>query len=346
MNKKSAGLAVIGLGMASRPHLEALQLLGDNVRVTGIYNRSRKPAELIAEKSGYRIFDSVNEIAADRNTDGVILITPPHQRYDIVKVLAEAGKHILTEKPVERSTQSARELVEICEIANVKFGVVFQHRFRSGALRLSELVMSGKLGEIALVRADIPWWRDQNYYDVPGRGSYERDGGGVLISQAIHVLDLMLSLMGPVKTVQAFCATTKLHNLECEDFATGGLRFVSGAVGSIVATTATYPGSAESMVIDGTLGTATLKAGHLSVIWRNGEREELGELSGTGGGADPMAFPCDWHRDLISDFADSISENRQPHVSGREALKVHALIDAMVQSSNSGEIIHVTQTEI
>ena len=332
--------------MASKPHLEALQQLGKNIRITGVYNRSREPAELIAGQLGYRIFDSVDEIADDHETDGVILITPPNQRYDIVKTLADAGKHILTEKPLERSTQSAHKLVEICEIANVKFGVVFQHRFRSGALRLSELVKTGKLGDIALVRAEIPWWRDQSYYDVPGRGSYERDGGGVLISQAIHVLDLLLSLTGPAKSVQAFCATTQLHELESEDFATGGLQFVSGAVGSIVATTATFPGAAESIVIDGTLGTATLRAGHLSVNWRNGETEDLGELSGTGGGADPMAFPCDWHRDLISDFADSIIGDRQPHISGREALKVHALIDAMVQSSNTGKISHVTQTEV
>ncbi|PWW01694.1 putative dehydrogenase [Hoeflea marina] len=336
MSERKTGLAVIGLGMASKPHLEALAELAGSIEVTGVFNRGRDKSVHAAASIGCRVFDSIEEIALDPATDGVIVITPPHQRTDIIRLLAAAGKHVLTEKPVERSTAAAREIVETCERARVQLGVVFQHRMRAGARRLAELVAAGELGELCLVRADIPWWRPQSYYDVPGRGSYERDGGGVLISQAIHVLDLMLSLTGPADNVQAFCATTKTHEMESEDFAAAGVRYASGAVGSIVATTATYPGGAESMVIDGTRGTAVLKGGHLSVTWRDGRSEEQGELSGTGGGADPMAFPCDWHRDLIADFADAIRTGRPPLVTGRAALNVHALIDAMVTSSRDG----------
>ena len=336
-------LAVVGLGMASKPHLEALKLLSGQIEVSGVFNRTLDKAQLVAKHGNWRVFNSVDAIAADSSTDGVILLTPPHQRLEIVETLAVAGKHILTEKPVERTTDAATRIVEICETANVHLGVVFQHRFRAGSRRLAELVHDNQLGKIALARAEIPWWRDQAYYDVPGRGTYERDGGGVLISQAIHVLDLLLSLTGPAETVQAFCATTGLHQMEAEDFACGGLRFHSGAVGSVVATSATFPGSTESIVIDGSDATAVLEGGNLKVLWRDGRREEQGEVSGTGGGADPMAFPCDWHRDLIADFALAIRDRRPPAITGREALKVHALIDAMLASSRTGRICEVSR---
>jgi len=327
--------------MASKPHLEALQELSSSITVSGIYNRSPAPAENISSKTGYKIFDSITAIANDPETDGAIVITPPNQRQQIVEALAAGGKHILMEKPVERTTEAALQIVTSCEQAKVKLGIVFQHRFRVGAKRLTELLAQQALGDIKLVRADIPWWREQSYYDVPGRGSYERDGGGVLISQAIHVLDYMLSVIGPAKSVQAMMATTAFHQMEAEDFATAGIQFQSGAVGSVVATTATFPGATESLTIDGSLGSATLKAGQLQVNWRDGRHEELGEVTGTGGGTDPMAFPCDWHRDLIADFANAIQQDTVPAISGREALSVHALIDAIVASSRSGKLSNV-----
>lgn len=334
-------VALVGLGMASKPHLQALKQLEGKVEVAGIFNRSPAAALKASEQYGVPVFDSIEAIAADESVAAVILITPPDQREALIRKFAAAGKHILTEKPIERTSEQAAALVEICEAASVNFGVVFQHRFRAGALRLTEIMKDGLLGDIASVRVQVPWWREQSYYDVPGRGSYARDGGGVLISQAIHVLDLMLSLTGPAQSVQSMCATTPVHTLEAEDFAAGCVRFASGAVGSIVATTAAFPGGAESLSIDGTLGSATLEAGKLSVHWRDGRSEELGETTGTGGGADPMAFPCDWHRDLIEDFVNSIRDGSSPRISGREGLRVHNLIDALVASSKLGQQVDV-----
>lgn len=339
--KPIARLAVIGLGMATRPHLDALEQLRGTVAVSGVFNRSPAKAEAVARQFGFAVFDTLEAIAADPATDGIILATPPNQRDEIVAMMTAAGKHILMEKPLERTLHAAQDIVTRCETAGVTLGVVFQHRFRAAALRLRELVNDGRLGELALVRAEIPWWRDQAYYDVPGRGTLERDGGGVLISQAIHVLDLMLSLTAPAQSVQAMTATTAMHEMETEDFATAGLRFANQAVGSVVATTATYPGAIESLVLDGTKGTAVLKGGALHVCWHDGTREELGEPSGTGGGADPMAFPCDWHRDLILDFAQAIQTGRPPAITGREALRVHALIDAITRSARTGKQVEV-----
>ena len=339
-------LAVIGLGMATKPHLLALEALRGRVEVSGVFNRNRAKAEAVSAEHGWRVFDDLAAIAADPETDGVILATPPDQRAEIVAAMVAAGKPILMEKPVERSLAAARALVATCARTDVPLGIVFQHRFRSGALRLRELTDEGRLGRIALARATVPWWRDQSYYDAPGRGTLARDGGGVLISQAIHVLDLMLSLTGPAASVQAMCATTSLHAMETEDFVAAGLRFASGTVGSVVATTATWPGEGESLVLDGTLGTATLRGGRLDVAWRDGTTETVGEAAGgTGGGADPMAFPFDWHRDLIADFADAVATGRPPTVTGAEALRVHALIDAMVRSGASGAAVDVAGVE-
>lgn len=328
-------LAVIGLGMASKPHLAALRQLEPSVAVAGVYTRNADRRAEVAAQFGWSTYDSIEAICTDPNVDGAILITPPNARAEIIEQLAAAGKHVLTEKPVERNLQNAREIVATCEKADVMLGVVLQHRFRAGALALGDLVESGRLGRIHMVRVALPWWRDQAYYDHAGRGRYDSDGGGVLITQAIHVMDLMLSLTGPVKTVAALTGTTPFHKMEAEDFATAGLVFDTGAIGSVMATTSSFPGDVETLELDADNASLRLKAGELLIHWRNGEVETIGEVTGTGGGSDPMDFPCDWHRDLIAEFAAAWQAGRAPRITGREALKVHALIDAIERSAKN-----------
>jgi len=332
-------VVIIGLGMASRPHLDALAELAPVHRLHGVFVRNAERREQVAGQYGVKAYTSLEAIAADTAVDIVLLVTPPDARREQVQIFASAGKAILMEKPVERTLAAATELVEICESAAVPLGIVFQHRFRQGAQRLAQLVKDGSLGSIACVRVQLPWWRSQTYYDAEGRGSLAHDGGGVLITQAIHVLDYLLSIMSPVAAVQTLNATTALHRMETEDFSVSGLQFSCGAVASIVATTAGFPGRAECLEIDGSLGSAKLEAGELSVHWHDGREQSLGEISGTGAGADPMAFPCDWHRDLIADFAQALSQGSEPAVSGRDALKVHRLLDAMQRSSQTGQRI-------
>jgi predicted dehydrogenase len=217
--------------------------------------------------------------------------------------------------------------------ASYKLGVVFQHRFREASDHLRALVGQGALGELAAVNVISPWWRPQSYYDEPGRGTLARDGGGVLITQAIHTLDLMLSLTGPVVEVAAIVDTTGLHRIETEDFAGAGLRFANGAYGALLATTALYPGFPERIELIGPAATAILAAGVVTIHSHDGRQEQIGEEQGTGGGADPMAFPHDAHRALLADFLDALDQDRSPRVSGREALRVHHLIDAVLRSS-------------
>lgn len=332
-------IVLIGLGMVAMTHVEAIAATKGSLKLAGVYGRDINRAAAFVEAisdvvgSSPRVYESVESIAQDTDIDFVIVATPPNARLEICQILAASGKPVLMEKPVERDTQAACQIVEIFEKAKLPLGIVFQHRARESSQQLARLIQGGSLGVISVVEIKIPWWREQAYYDEPGRGTYERDGGGVLISQAIHTLDLALSVLGPVSTVQAMACSTSLHSLEAEDYVNAGLKFESGAVGSLVASTASFPGSAESIVLHCENASVTLQSGTVVTHWRDGHTDSFGETADTGGGADPMAFTHAWHQRVIEDFANAIKTGSKPMASGREALQVHKLIDALTASS-------------
>lgn len=335
------GVGVIGLGMAAAPHAKSLVDLSDKVSVKRAFARSAEARRVFCRQYGFPEANSIDDILTDDTIQAVLILTPPNARTDLVRACVAAGKHILMEKPIERTIAAAEDIVSLCDDAGINLGIVFQHRYRAGSVRLRALLASGELGSAANVRVQVPWWRGQDYYDEPGRGTFVRDGGGVLISQAIHSLDLMLSLFGPVNEVQALAGTTGLHRMEAEDFVAGGMRFANGALGALMATTAAFPGEAETIDVDCENGSARLRSGILSIHWRDGRHERLGHDVATGSGADPMAFSHEWHRDLIADFTDAVATGRPPAVTGREALNVHYLIDALLQSSMTGRSMPV-----
>lgn len=338
---------IVGTGMVSATHLAAVADLSEKVRLIGVLSRNTDNAQVFAEQAEQRLGYAINvyansqEVAADKAVDFAIVLTPPDARREIVSELAKAGKSILMEKPVERNSQAAAELVHMCDSNSVLLGIVFQHRMRASSQRLLNYIQQNTFGKLSIVEAIIPWWREQSYYDEPGRGTYERDGGGVLISQAIHSLDLMLSLTGPAAEVQAMASTSSMHDMESEDYVTAGLKFVNGAIGSVIASTASYPGMAESLSFQFEKAAVTLQSGQLSIQWRDGRAETFGEASTTGGGSDPMAFTHDWHTAVIENFIDALNTHVDPVVTGREALHVHQLIDAMISSSIQKRVISV-----
>ena len=341
MSLSKLGVGVIGTGMAAAPHAKALKDLRDHIDLRGVFSRNAEKCKTFASRFELPFIKNIEDLINDPKLDIIIILTPPNQRLKLVQQFSDAGKHILMEKPVERSSAKAKKIVNLCKEKNVKLGIVFQHRFRESSQKLKKLILSHSLGSIFTVQVQVPWWRDQSYYDEPGRGSYERDGGGVLISQAIHTLDLMLSLTGPVSEVQALSSTSQFHKMESEDFVAGGLKFKSGASGSIFASTSSFPGNAESITLNCEKASAHLQSGVLTIKWLDGRTEKFGETSGTGGGADPMAFPHDWHRDLIDNFVKSVQNNYNSLISGEEALNVHELIDALIESSNKGKLITI-----
>ncbi|WP_323764811.1 Gfo/Idh/MocA family oxidoreductase [Marinovum sp.] len=338
---KTLQVALIGAGMVAKTHVAALaEARGVNLR--GIASRSGTSAARLAAEAteltgaAVRTYGSVAEIAADGAVDIAVIVTPPDARADLIRPLAAAGKHILLEKPVGRTAAEAREVVAVAEAAGVQLGIVFQHRMRAASQKAAELVASGALGGLGLVEIAVPWWRDQAYYDEPGRGSYARDGGGVLINQAIHTIDLALSLAGPVRRVRAMARTSRFHAMEAEDFVVAGLEFDGGALGSLTASTASFPGRPETLTLHFDRASLHLASGVLQLDWRDGRSERFGETGGTGGTSDPMAFTHAWHQAVIEDFTHAVSTGRAPVCPGGAALPSHDLIEAITRSAQSG----------
>ena len=326
---------LIGAGMVARTHVAACRD-ANGVELAGIWSRTTASAQALAEEAGVPVYDSLEAVAADPGIAFAIVLTPPNARASVIEPLAKAGKHILLEKPVGRTAEEAREVTALCREAGVTLGVVFQHRMRAASQAAARLVASGNLGALGLAEIAVPWWRPQSYYDEPGRGTYARDGGGVLISQAIHTIDLALSLTGPALRVRATAATTRFHQMESEDYVVAGLEFANGAVGGLTASTASFPGGAESITLHFDQASLHLESGVLTVNWRDGRTETHGAAGGTGGGADPMAFTHAWHQGVIEDFATALAQGRPPLVTGEGAQPAHDLIDAITRAAASG----------
>ena len=336
-------LAIIGLGMAAAPHARSLVDLAGRAEVAAAYSPTEARRAKFAASWGFPVTGDLDGIFADGGIDALMVLAPPNTHLDLVRRAAEAGKHVLLEKPLEISPERAAALVGAAERGGIKLGVVLQHRFRPVSVALKELIGGGRLGDLVGASAFLRNWRPQSYYDQPGRGTLARDGGGVLLTQGIHTLDLLISLTGLPREVFAYAGTSPVHRMETEDIVTCTARYAGGAFGSIAATTCAYPGLPDMVDIIGAKGTASLNGTALAVRLHDGAALDMSdEAAGGGVGADPMAFPHDHHRAVLADFLDAIEQGREPLVSGREALKVHGLIDAMLRSAGSGNPERVT----
>jgi predicted dehydrogenase len=338
------GVAVVGLGMAHKPHIKSLRELSDagRVRILACYSPTAARREQFGKlHPDLPLSGDLKAILADPKVDAVVLLTPPMAHLDPVLQCAAARKHVLVEKPLDYTVERARQSVEAMAKADRRFAVMLQHRFRVASRKLISIVQGGELGELISASAAIRWWRTPEYYAEPGRGMKARDGGGVLITQAIHTLDLFQSLTGPVARVAAIARTSPQRKIDTEDMAAAAVGFKNDAIGTIDATTVAYPGFPERIELVGTKGTAVLEAESLAVHYRDGRvlRHE-GEESKSGG-ADPMAFPHEAHKALMTDFFDAIEQGREPVVSGREALNVLILIEALLKSSETGQVLSI-----
>ncbi|MES2972716.1 MAG: Gfo/Idh/MocA family oxidoreductase [Pseudomonadota bacterium] len=336
-------LAVIGAGFAAKPHILSLADLSAEAEFAWLFARS--PERLAKARTDYAVPEStrsttrLEDILEDTTTQAALVLTPPNAHLGVVRQLAQAGKHVLLEKPLDLTLARAQDVVEVCEQHGVKLAVMFQHRLRPPAVALRELIHSGKLGSLTSASASARWWRPQSYYDEPGRGTLARDGGGVLMTQAIHTLDLLLSLTGMPERVTGLATTSPVHQMETEDTAAALLQFQGGAIGMVEATTAAYPGFAERIALNFTHGTATLEGGAVTGELRDGTKFEFGEKQGTGFGANIMAFDHGAHRTVIADFLEAVRTGREPAVSGRSALDAQRLIGAIIHSSQTRQAV-------
>ncbi|MBA4327290.1 MAG: gfo/Idh/MocA family oxidoreductase [Polaromonas sp.] len=332
-------IGMVGAGQASAPHLQSIRDLAAEVTLARVVARSPGKLAALDLPAGTVTSTRLEDILEDASIEAVLVLTPPNTHGEIVERLARAGKHVLVEKPLDISLEKAQQMVDICEQSGVKLAVMLQHRMRDASLALARLIREGALGPLLSASASIRWWRPQTYYDEPGRGTLARDGGGVLMTQAIHTLDLMLSLTGMPDRVLAMAGTSAVHQMECEDTVAAVLRYPNGAIASIAATTAAWPGFPERIALNFTGGSATLEAGELRAELTDGRKIQVGVRQATGSGANPMAFDHAFHRALLQDFVASVRNGTQPSVTGRSALQVQQLINAIMASSASGAAV-------
>jgi UDP-N-acetyl-2-amino-2-deoxyglucuronate dehydrogenase len=339
---KKYRVGVVGLGMVAKPHLMSLADLSNRVDIAACYTPStERQAAFRAAYPRLPLATRLDGVLADKSIDAVILLTPPHSHLDLILHCARAGKHVLVEKPLDVSVERGLEGIEAMERAGLTLAVVLQHRFRSASKRLRARLADGELGKLVSGSASIRWWRSPAYYAQPGRGMKARDGGGVLITQAIHTLDLFQHLAGPIIRVAALAATSPLRRIDTEDIAGAAISFEDGAIGTIDATTVAYPGFAERIELACERGTAVLSAESLDLYFQDGRHIHEEGASSKSGGADPMAFSHEAHRGVIVDFLDALDEGRAPAVSGREAIKVQALIEAILRSAQEGRTVEI-----
>jgi predicted dehydrogenase len=324
------GVAIIGLGNALAPHAMAVQELADRVRVVHAVARNADQRRLVSEQYGFVTSDDAAAAIADPRVDAVMILTPTNAHLEIAEAAFAAGKHVLCEKPLETTVERAERLVALGRRADRRLAVMLQLRFRPASRRLKALLVTNAIGEIQAATMTVPWWRPQSYYDEPGRGVKARDGGGVLMIQAIHTLDLFRWLVGVGSVDAAIVRTTSLHIMETEDYATALVRTGNGAPGTIIATVAAFPGGPEQITVIGSRAVARMEGSKLKVSFLDGTEDEVHDSGGSGSGSGFMAFSHEPHKAVLVDFLQAIEQGRDPAIPGEEALATQRVIDTII----------------
>ena len=340
--------AIIGVGNIADFHARAIDLVPD-AQLVASHSRTPATGEAFAAKYGCDFESNLDDLLARSDVDAVAITTPSGTHSEIGIAAARAGKHILCEKPIDVTVEKIDALITACDEAGIQFGAIFQSRFGPGAQATRRAVEQGRFGRLSQCSAYIPWWRSKEYYASAGwRGTWELDGGGALMNQGVHAVDLLLWLAGDVTEVSARCQTRVHEYIEVEDNATAWLQFAHGGLGVIQGSTCCHPGETKRVELKGEKGSVTL-ADDMPVFWQfDEERPEdeaaraLAESAQIGGGAsDPKAISVEGHRVQYEDFAAAILNNRPPAIPGREGRKAVALIRAVYESSESKAIVQL-----
>lgn len=341
----SIGIGIIGCGMIANFHARAIGDV-DGARLVGCADRMPEFAAKFAEKNDCRAFDSLEAMLADPEIDAVTVCSPSGAHLEPALAAAAAGKHIVVEKPLEITTQRCDQIIEACEKAGVRLAVTFQSRFHESSRLMKQAIEQGRFGTVTMGDAYVKWYRSQEYYDSGAwRGTWALDGGGALMNQAIHSVDLLVWLMGPVAEISAMTATMTHERIEVEDVAVANLKFASGALGVIEATTTSYPGALKRIEISGSHGSAVLEEEDLK-DWQFAEetsedddirKRMAGRTESGGGAADPSAIDHHGHAMVFQDFIAAINENRSPTVDGPEGRRSVEVIRAIYESAEKGK---------
>jgi len=336
--KQVLNFAIVGCGVISATHAKCIAQIPD-AKLVALCDIVEEKVQKLARDYPADIYTDYEEMLKREDIDVVSVLTPSGLHAEIGIAAAQAGKHVIVEKPIDVTLEKADRLIKACREAGVKLCSISQHRFDKAIVDIKKAVDSGKLGQLNFGGSHTKWYRTQEYYDSGDwRGTWALDGGGALMNQSIHYVDMLQYIMGPVEEVSAYCATRAHERIEVEDIAVAAVKFKSGALGLIEGNTAAYPGFCTRLDIYGTEGSVIVENDKI-VEWKlkSGEEykaddQEISNIAGLGS----AYITIDSHQRQIQDMVNAIKEDREPLVNGEEGRKPLQIVLAIYESARTG----------
>jgi UDP-N-acetyl-2-amino-2-deoxyglucuronate dehydrogenase len=336
-------IGIIGTGAISRKNAQAYKNIG--FRITACTNTTESRGRQFAADTGAEFVPTVEGVCSHPDVDIVDLCTFPDFRLQAVELCAKYQKHILVQKPMATDLATARAMLDAARLAGIQLGVVSQHRFDDSIQFVKEAIASQRLGRILQADAYVKWYRSAEYYSRPLKGSWSGEGGGALMNQGIHQVDMLLYLVGPVSQVSGYWQLGAVHKIESEDVVNALLRFRNGATGVIQATTAIWPGYPERIEIHGDKGTAIITGDKLST-WD--VQNDYGQAAPivrdvSSGASDPMAISVVPFERQFLDFAEACRTGSEPVASARAGFRALQLVTSIYDSCRSNAPVEIPQ---
>jgi len=343
------GFGIVGCGMIANFHARAIADI-PGAKLVACFDNAPGAAERLAAATGCKPYSRLPAMLADPAVQVVTVATPSGAHWEPAVAAARAGKHVIVEKPLEITLRRCDQIIEACQKAGVLLSTIFPSRFHGSSVQLKHAVDQGRFGRMTVGDAYVKWYRTQQYYDSGAwRGTWELDGGGALMNQAIHSVDLLTWLMGPVMEVRALTGLLAHERIAVEDVAVAAVRFASGAVGVIEASTAIYPGYLKRIELHGTAGSAVMEEEDI-VKWDFAKRKPQDEaihqkmaqrVSGGGGASDPAAIGHHGHARQFRDVIRAIKKGGTPLVDGPEGRRSVEIILAIYKSAETGRAVEL-----
>lgn len=345
----SLGFGIVGCGMIAAFHAKAINDI-EGAHLVACQSRRMEAAEAFAAEHGGKAYAELTDMLADPSVDVVTICTPSGAHLDPAVAAANAKKHVIVEKPLEVTTERCDKIIDACKENGVTLSTIFPSRFHDSSILLKKAIDAGRFGRLTLGDAYVKWFRTQQYYDSgQWRGTWELDGGGALMNQAIHSVDLLLWLMGDVAEVSAQAATLAHERIEVEDVVTASLKFKNGALGVIEATTAAFPGMLKKIEIHGNQGSAVIEEEDIKT-WQFAQEhdddqaiiEKYASMTDTGGGAgDPAAIGHAAHAKQFADVVNAINNGSALKIDGAEGRRSVEVILAIYEAARTGKRVSI-----
>jgi predicted dehydrogenase len=345
------GFAIVGCGMIARFHARALAEV-PGAKLLALVSRHPANAQALMEAVGCpcEVHTDLKPVLGRVDIHVVIVTTPSGAHLEPALAAADAGKHVVVEKPLEITLECCDRIIDACDRRRVKLCTIFPSRFGDANQALKRAVDAGRFGRLTLGETTCKWWRPQTYYDEGGwKGTKALDGGGALMNQAIHNVDLLSWMMGPVTHIAGFTATLAHERIEVEDTAVACLRFANGALGVIQAATSVHPGLPKTIAVHGDHGTVVIEQDDV-LRWEltpetaedQAIKEQFAQKTGaSGGSSNPAAISHVGHARQLADFVRAIETSTEPLVDGREGRKAVEIILGIYRSAETGRTVEL-----